>query len=69
MLKVIAAAIFIFLVVGIVSISFWYKSKDESLLSLRLKKNIIEPHLLTIKQIDILTANSNLYFTIRNKIN
>jgi hypothetical protein len=56
-------------VVGIVSISFWYKNKDESLGSLRLKKNIVEPHLLTIKQIDILTSNSNLYFTIRNKIN
>ena len=69
MFKIIIIGIFIFLLVGIVSISFWYKNKDESLGSLQLKKNIVEPQLLTIKQIDILTSNSNLYFTIRNKIN
>jgi hypothetical protein len=69
MFKVIIIGIFVFLVVGIVSISFWYKNKDASLGSLQLKKNIVEPQLLTIKQIDIITSNSNLYFTIRNKIN
>ncbi len=69
MFKVVIVGIFIFLVVGIVSISFWYKNKDESLGSLHLKKNIIEPRLLSIKEIDILTANSNYYFTILNKVN
>ncbi len=68
MLKVIIVGIFIFLVIGIVSISFWYINKDESLGTLHLKKNIIEPRLLTIKEIDISTANSNYYFTINNKI-
>jgi hypothetical protein len=69
MFKFVITGIFIFLLVGIVSISFWYKNKDESLGSISLKKNIIEPQLLTIKQIDIITSNSNLYFTIQNKIN
>ena len=69
MLKFVIAVIFVFLAVGIVSISFWYKTKDESLGSISLKKNIVEPQLLTIKQIDILTSKSNLYFTIGNKIN
>ena len=69
MFKVVIIGIFIFLVVGIVSISFWYKNKDESLGSLHLKKNIVEPRLLSIKEIDILTANSNYYFTILNKVN
>jgi len=69
MFKVVIVGIFIFLVVGIVSISFWYKSKDVSLGSLHLKKNIVEPRLLTIKEIDILTANSNYYYTILNKVN
>ena len=69
MFKVAIVGIFIFLVVGIVSISFWYKNKDESMGSLYLKKNIVEPRLLTIKEIDILTANSNYYFTILNKVN
>ena len=69
MFKVVIVGIFIFLVVGIVSISFWYKNKDESMCSLHLKKNIVEPRLLTIKEIDILTANSNYYFTILNKVN
>ncbi len=69
MFKVAIVGIFIFLVVGIVSISFWYKNKDESLGSLHLKKNIVEPRLLTIKEIDILTANSNYYFTILSKVN
>jgi len=69
MLKVVIVGIFIFLVVGIVSISFRYKDKDESLGSLHLKKNVVEPHLLTIKEIDILASNSNYYFTILNKIN
>jgi len=68
MFKVVIVGIFIFLVVGIVSISFWYKNKDASLGSLHLKKNIVEPRLLTIKEIDILTANSNYYFTILNKV-
>ncbi len=68
MLKVIIVGIFFFLVVGIVSISLWYINKDESLGSLNLKKNIVEPRLLTIKEIDIFTANSNYYFTIRNKV-
>ncbi len=68
MFKVVIVGIFIFLVVGIVSISFWYKNQDESLGSLHLKKNIIEPRLLTIKEIDILTANSNYYITILNKV-
>ncbi|MGB5849470.1 MAG: hypothetical protein WBH40_13335 [Ignavibacteriaceae bacterium] len=68
MFKVLIVGIFIFLVVGIVSISFWYKNKDESLGSVHLKKNIVEPRLLTIKEIDIFTANSNYYFTIRNKV-
>ena len=69
MFKVVIVGIFIFLVVGIVSISFWYKNKDESMGSLHLKKNIVEPRLLTIKEIDILTANSNFYITILNKVN
>jgi hypothetical protein len=69
MFKVVIVGIFIFLVAGIVSISFWYKNKDESLGSLHLKKNIVEPRLLTIKEIDILTANSNFYFNILNKVN
>ncbi len=69
MFKVVIVGIFIFLIVGIVSISFWYKNKDESLGSLHLKKNIVEPRLLTIKEIDILTANSNYYITILNKVN
>ena len=68
MFKVLIVGIFIFLVVGIVSISFWYKNKDGSLGSLHLKKNIVEPRLLTIKEIDIFTANSNYDFTIHNKI-
>ncbi len=68
MFKVVIVGIFIFLVVGIVSISFWYKYKDESLGNLHLKKNIVEPRLLTIKEIEILTANSNIYFTISNKV-
>ncbi len=68
MLKFLISGIFFFLVVGIVSISFWYKNKDESLGSLYLKKNIIEPRLLTIKEIDIFTANSNFDFTIHNKV-
>ena len=68
MFKVVIVGIFIFLLIGIVSISFWYKNKDESLGSVQLKKNIVEPRLLTIKEIDILTANSNNYFTIRNKV-
>jgi hypothetical protein len=69
MLRVVIVGVFIFLVVGIVSISFWYNNKDASLGSLHLKKNIVEPSLLTIKEIDILTANSNQYFTILNKVN
>ena len=69
MFKFLIVGIFIFLVVGIVSISFWYKNKDESMGSLHLKKNIVEPRLLTIKEIDILTANSNYYSTILNKVN
>jgi hypothetical protein len=69
MYKVVIVGIFIFLVVGIVSISFRYKDKDESLGSLHLKKNIVEPHLFTIKEIDIIAANSNYYFTVRNKVN
>ena len=68
MFKAVIVGIFIFLVVGIVSISFWYKNKDESLGSLNLKTNIVEPHLFTIKEIDILTANSNYYFTVLNKV-
>ena len=68
MFKVVIVGIFIFLVIGIVSISFRYKDKDESLGSLHLKKNIVEPRLLTIKEIDIFTANSNYDFTIHNKI-
>ena len=68
MFKAVIVGIFIFLVVGIVSISFWYKNKDESLGNLHLKKNIVEPRLLTIKEINILSANSNYYFTIRNKV-
>jgi hypothetical protein len=69
MFKIIIIGIFIFLVVGIVSISFWYINKDESFGSLHLKKNIVEPNLLTIKEIDILTSNSNYYFTIQHKVN
>jgi len=69
MLKVVIIGIFIFLVVGIVSTSLWYKIKDDSYGSLHLKNNVVEPQLLTIKQIDILTANSNLYFTIKHKVN
>jgi hypothetical protein len=68
MFKAVIVGIFIFLVVGIVSISFWYKNKDESLGSLNLKKSIVEPQLFTIKEIDILTANSNYDFTVRNKV-
>jgi hypothetical protein len=68
MFKVLIVGIFIFLVVGIVSISFWYKNKDESLGSVHLRKNIVEPRLLTIKEIDIFTAKSNYAFTIYNKV-
>jgi hypothetical protein len=68
MFKAVIVGIFIFLVVGIVSISFWYKNKDESLGSLNLKKSIVEPQLFTIKEIDILTANSNYDFTVWNKV-
>ena len=69
MFKAVIVGIFIFLAVGIVSVSFWYKNKDVSLGSLHLKKNIVEPNLLTIKEIDILTSNSNYYFTIQHKVN
>ena len=69
MYKVVIVGIFIFLALGIVSISFRYKSIDESLGSLQLKKNAVEPRLLTIKEIDILSSNSNYFFSIRNKVN
>ena len=69
MFKAIIVGIFIFLVVGIVSISFWYKNKDDSLGSLYLKQNIIEPRLLSIKEVDLITAKANFHFTVLNKVN
>jgi len=68
MIKVVIVGIFIFLLVGLVSISFWYKNKDESFGNLYLKKNIVEPRLLTIKEIDFISAESNYYFTFLNKV-
>jgi hypothetical protein len=69
MYKIIIAAIFIFLVIGIISVSLWYKNYDESLGSLYLKKNIVEPTLLSIREIDLISAKNNYYFTALNKIN
>ena len=68
MFKTIIAGIFVFLAIGIISIFFWYRNADESLGSLYLKKNIEEPRLLTIKEIDDISATDNLPFSIRNKI-
>lgn len=69
MYKIIVAVIFLFLVAGIISVSLWYKSKDESLGSLNLKRNIVEPTLLSIREIDITTAKTNFHFTVLNKVN
>jgi hypothetical protein len=68
MLKILTLAIFAFLIIGIVGVTFEYKAQDKSLGSLHLKKRTIEPVLLSIKEIDNISSQTNYYFTVAQKI-
>jgi len=68
MLKLLSVFIFAFLIIGIICVAFEYKEQDKSLGSLHLKKNAIEPGLLSIKEIDNISCETNYHFTISNKI-
>ena len=68
MFKTIITGIFVFLAFGIISVLLWYENADETLGSLYLKKKIEEPRVLTIREIDDMSASTNLRFSIKNKI-
>lgn len=68
MFRALITVIFIFLVFGIIGITIWYESEDESLGNLHLKKKIVEPGIMTIREIDDISALTNYHFTIQNKI-
>jgi len=65
MLRIIIIGIFIFLIIGIISIFIKYDKNGEDLAGLNLKKPVEEPSVLSINEIEEITAGSNFHFTIR----
>ena len=65
MLRIIIIGIFIFLIIGIISIFIKYDKNDEDFAGLNLKKPVEEPRVLSINEIEEITAGSNFHFTIR----
>jgi len=68
MLKILIVGIFLFLFIGITSIGWLYLSINWSSSDLFINIKRIEPEMLSIKEIQKITAHTNYHVTIRNSI-
>ena len=68
MLKILIVGILLFLFIGITSIGWLYLNIDWSRSDLFINIKRIEPEMLSIKEIQRITAQTNYHVTIRNSI-
>jgi len=68
MLKILIVGIFLFLFIGITSIGWLHLSINWSSSDLFINIKRIEPEMLSIKEIQKITAQANYHVTIRNSI-